>query len=67
MFRFISYCQFESQSCFQSIRRNLNKNGGNRTDIGIIGDESNIDAAFVLLLQFFRQVVPPSLNDNIFV
>jgi hypothetical protein len=37
-------------------------------DIGIIGDESNNDAAFSpFLLQSFRQVVPPFLNENIIV
>jgi hypothetical protein len=37
-------------------------------DIRIIEDESNTDAALAqFLLQSFRQVVPPFLNENIIV
>jgi hypothetical protein len=37
-------------------------------DIGIIGDESNIDAAFApFLFQSSSQVFTPLLNDNIIV
>jgi hypothetical protein len=35
-------------------------------NIGIIGDESNVDLGRApFLLQFFRQVTPPLLNENI--
>jgi hypothetical protein len=37
-------------------------------DIGIIGDESNIDAAVApFRFQSFLQAFPPFLNDNIIV
>jgi hypothetical protein len=35
-------------------------------DIGIIGDESNIEGLYApFLFQFFSQGNPPLLNDNI--
>jgi hypothetical protein len=37
-------------------------------DIGIIGDESNLDATFApFLFQSFRQIFPPLFNENIIV
>jgi hypothetical protein len=37
-----------------------------RMDIGIFGDESNIDAVYApFIFQSFRQVIPPLLNEII--
>jgi hypothetical protein len=38
----------------------------NRRNIGIIGDESNLDVMYALFLfQSSSQVIPPLLNDDI--
>jgi hypothetical protein len=40
--------------------------GGNQIDIGIIGDESNVDAVFApYLFQSSSQAIPPLLYENI--
>jgi hypothetical protein len=40
----------------------------NRMDMGIIGDESNVDVAFApFLLQSFHQVISARFNEDIIV
>jgi hypothetical protein len=37
----------------------------NRRNMGLIGDESNVDAYALFIFQSFRQVIPPLLNEII--
>jgi hypothetical protein len=46
----------------------LIENMGNRMNMGIIGDESNVEAVCApFLFQSFRQVTPPLLKEGIIV